>query len=88
MYGAGLEWALVWSVPACWRALSAPPPRAARTDLACFDGLRVLTMLVVIIEHVCWITTQTYLADTKIYEQVTPSLQHVYWLSERNFLSS
>ncbi|KAF9815714.1 hypothetical protein SFRURICE_009231 [Spodoptera frugiperda] len=23
--GAGLEWALVWSVPACWRALSAPP---------------------------------------------------------------
>uniref|UniRef100_A0A2H1VKS3 SFRICE_016604 n=1 Tax=Spodoptera frugiperda TaxID=7108 RepID=A0A2H1VKS3_SPOFR len=72
--GAGLEWALVWSVPACWRALSAPPPRAARTDLACFDGLRVLTMLVVIIEHVCWITTQTYLADTKIYEQIRGSI--------------
>ncbi|XP_021193720.3 O-acyltransferase like protein [Helicoverpa armigera] len=73
----GAEWALAWSLPGCWRALLAPPPRSARTDLASFDGLRVLTMLVVIIEHVCWITTQTYLTDTRIYEQIRGSIDVV-----------
>ncbi|XP_026737166.1 O-acyltransferase like protein-like [Trichoplusia ni] len=73
----GAEWALAWSVPACWRALHAPPPRSARTDLASFDGLRVLTMLVVIIEHVCWITTHTYLTDTRIYEEIRSGIDVV-----------
>ncbi|KAJ8710949.1 hypothetical protein PYW07_008191 [Mythimna separata] len=73
----GAEWALSWSIPSCWRALHAPPPSSSRTDLTSFDGLRVLTMLVVIIEHVCWITTQTYLTDTKIYEQIRGSVDVV-----------
>ncbi|CAB3245513.1 unnamed protein product [Arctia plantaginis] len=66
----GSEWALSWSLQGSWRTLHAPPPSASRTDLRCFDGLRVLTMAVVIIEHVTWILTHTYLSNTRMYEQI------------------
>lgn len=66
----GAEWALSWSLQGSWRALHAAPPSASRTDLRCFDGLRVVTMAIVIIEHVPWILTHTYLSDTRVYEQV------------------
>ncbi|KOB73540.1 Uncharacterized protein OBRU01_10546 [Operophtera brumata] len=68
LYDAGASWALSWSVRGCWDALQAPPPTSSAADLRAFDGLRVLCMMCVIIEHVCWITTQTYLTDTRRLE--------------------
>nr|XP_037872323.1 O-acyltransferase like protein isoform X3 [Bombyx mori] len=70
----GAAWALSFSIPGCWRSLLAPPPCSSETDLRAFDGLRVLCMMCVIIEHVCWITTHTFLADTRRYEQTRRAL--------------
>ncbi|CAH2093331.1 unnamed protein product [Euphydryas editha] len=61
-------WALCWSLRRSWRALTAPPTSARAADLSCFDGLRVLSMFSVIIEHVCWLATLSYVADTRYYE--------------------
>ncbi|XP_068623694.1 O-acyltransferase like protein-like [Battus philenor] len=65
----GAGWALSWSVRQSWRTLTAPPPAPANCDLRTFDGLRVFCMLCVIIEHVCWLATLSYLADTRFIEQ-------------------
>ncbi|KAJ0173383.1 hypothetical protein K1T71_011559 [Dendrolimus kikuchii] len=73
----GASWALTWSVRGSWRILAAPPPNSADTDLRCFDGLRVLCMMCVIIEHVCWLTTQAYLADTRRYEMIRSAIDVV-----------
>ncbi|CAG5047420.1 unnamed protein product [Parnassius apollo] len=62
-------WTLSWSVRQSWRTLTAPPTAPADCDLRIFDGLRVFCMLCVIIEHVCWLATLSYLADTRYYEQ-------------------
>ncbi|XP_046964162.1 O-acyltransferase like protein-like [Vanessa cardui] len=62
-------WALCWSLRRSWRSLTAPAPGARGPDLRCFDGLRVLSMLCVIIEHVCWLGTLSYVADTRYFEQ-------------------
>ncbi|CAH2232408.1 jg16199 [Pararge aegeria aegeria] len=67
---AGYGWALSWSVRSSWNSLTAPPPQTSAVDLRAFDGLRVLCMLCVIIEHVCWLGTLSYIADTRSYEQV------------------
>ncbi|XP_045453955.1 O-acyltransferase like protein-like [Melitaea cinxia] len=61
-------WALCWSLRRSWGALTAPAPVARAADLGCFDGLRVLSMLSVIIEHVCWLGTLAYVGDTRFYE--------------------
>lgn len=66
--------ALAWSVRGGWRALQAAPPASRDADLRAFDGLRVMCLMFVIIEHVCWITTHTYLADTRLFEKVTTVL--------------
>ncbi|XP_060806739.1 nose resistant to fluoxetine protein 6 [Amyelois transitella] len=66
----GLNWALSWSLPGCWRALRAPPPASADTDLAGFDGLRVLGMMCIIIEHVCWLNTLAYQVETRRVEKL------------------
>ncbi|CAH2052519.1 unnamed protein product, partial [Iphiclides podalirius] len=66
----GAGWALSWSLRQSWRTLTAPPASPADCDLRCFDGLRVFSMLCVIIEHVCWLATLSYLADTRYYEQI------------------
>ncbi|XP_075983443.1 nose resistant to fluoxetine protein 6-like [Anticarsia gemmatalis] len=73
----GAEWALSWSLQGSWRVLHAAPPSASRTDLRSFDGLRVLTMAVVIVEHVTWITTHTYLSDVRTYEKIRRSVDVV-----------
>ncbi|CAG5047425.1 unnamed protein product [Parnassius apollo] len=65
----GAGWTLSWSVRQSWRTLTAPPTAPADCDLRIFDGLRVFCMLCVIIEHVCWLATLSYLADTRYYEQ-------------------
>ncbi|KAL4710106.1 hypothetical protein ACJJTC_016508 [Scirpophaga incertulas] len=62
-----VRWALAWSVPGGWRALRAAPPAGA---LAALDGLRVLGMLCFIVEHVCWLNTRAYIADTRPLEQM------------------
>ncbi|XP_045539295.1 nose resistant to fluoxetine protein 6 [Papilio machaon] len=62
-------WALSWSLRQSWRTLTAPPPTPADCDLRIFDGLRVFCMFCVIIEHVCWLSTLSYLADTRFTEQ-------------------
>ncbi|XP_053616969.1 nose resistant to fluoxetine protein 6-like isoform X2 [Plodia interpunctella] len=66
----GLSWALSWSLPGCWRALRAPPPSSADTDLAGFDGLRVLGMMCIIIEHVCWLNTLSYQVEARTVEKL------------------
>lgn len=73
----GVEWALSWSLQGSWRTLLEPPARAARTDLRTLDGLRVLTMSVVIVEHVTWITTHAYLSDPRTYEQLRQKVDGV-----------
>ncbi|XP_063541472.1 nose resistant to fluoxetine protein 6-like isoform X2 [Cydia strobilella] len=65
------QWALSWSLPGCWRALRAPPPAvSAAGDLRVFDGVRVLCMMCVIIEHVCWLSTIAYIADIRYFETI------------------
>ncbi|CAH2986496.1 unnamed protein product [Chilo suppressalis] len=66
-----MDWALAWSVRGSWRALLAAPGRAgAGGDLAALDGLRVLGMLCVIVEHVCWLNTLTYLLNPRRVAQM------------------
>ncbi|XP_072934077.1 O-acyltransferase like protein-like [Epargyreus clarus] len=65
----GARWALSWSLRQSWRALVAPPATSTTADLTIFDGLRVFCMMCVIIEHVCWLGTLSYIADTRSYEQ-------------------
>ncbi|XP_034827888.1 O-acyltransferase like protein-like [Maniola hyperantus] len=66
----GYGWALSWSIRSSWRALTALAPATRGVDLRTFDGLRVFCMLCVIIEHVCWLGTLSYIADTRSYEQM------------------
>ncbi|KAG6458584.1 hypothetical protein O3G_MSEX010927 [Manduca sexta] len=73
----GARWMVAWSVRGCWRALTAPPPAAVDTDLRCFDGARVVCMMCIIIEHVCWITLHAYLADTRRFEQTRRALDAI-----------
>ncbi|CAH0713386.1 unnamed protein product, partial [Brenthis ino] len=61
-------WALSWSLTYSWRRLTAPAQLSGATDLRVFDGLRVLCMLSVIVEHVCWLGTQVYIGDTRYVE--------------------
>ncbi|XP_041971566.1 nose resistant to fluoxetine protein 6-like [Aricia agestis] len=63
----GQGWALSWSVPRSWRSLTAP--QGSETDLHFLDGLRFFCMLCIIIEHVGWLATLSYISDTKFYEQ-------------------
>ncbi|XP_063388976.1 nose resistant to fluoxetine protein 6-like [Cydia fagiglandana] len=68
------QWALCWSLPGCWRALRAPPPAvSAAGDLRVFDGVRVFCMMCVIIEHVCWLSTISYLTDIRYFETIRRS---------------
>ncbi|GBP20828.1 hypothetical protein EVAR_14554_1 [Eumeta japonica] len=60
-------WMLAWSVPRAWRALAARPARAA-LDLSACDGLRVVCMLCVIVEHVCWLAVTAYVATPRFSE--------------------
>ncbi|VVC88286.1 unnamed protein product [Leptidea sinapis] len=65
-------WALSWSVVRSWRALTAgtPRPRPSAPDLRTFDGLRVFCMMAVILEHVCWLASLSYVADAR-YSELT-----------------
>ncbi|CAG9126561.1 unnamed protein product [Plutella xylostella] len=65
----GMEWALSWSVVGCWRALLATPPVSKESDLRMFDGVRVICMFCVIIEHVCWLATLSYSSDPRYTEE-------------------
>ncbi|XP_049879345.1 O-acyltransferase like protein-like [Pectinophora gossypiella] len=74
----GAAWALSFSIRGSWRALQAPVAgagaagaaarREGDTDLRSLDGLRVLCMMCVIIEHVCWLATQAFVDNTREYE--------------------
>lgn len=69
------QWALSWSLPGCWRALAAPPAGAgAAGDLRALDGVRVLCMMCVIVEHVCWLSALSYVDDIRYFETVSSPL--------------
>ncbi|CAK1552423.1 unnamed protein product [Leptosia nina] len=65
-----LSWALCWSLPRSWRALTAPAPKSNSEDLRTLDGLRAFCMMSVILEHVCWLATLSYISDTRGMEQI------------------
>ncbi|CAF4804007.1 unnamed protein product [Pieris macdunnoughi] len=65
-----LGWTLCWSIPRSWRTLTAPSPPTSSADLRCFDGLRVFCMMSVILEHVCWLATLSYIDDTRNMEMI------------------
>lgn len=67
----GCGWALSWSLRQSWQSLVTPAPATRELDLRSFDGLRVFCMLCVIIEHVCWLGTISYIENTRIFEQVS-----------------
>ncbi|XP_073947899.1 nose resistant to fluoxetine protein 6-like isoform X2 [Choristoneura fumiferana] len=65
------QWALSWSLPGCWRALAAPPAGAgAAGDLRALDGVRVICMMCVIVEHVCWLSALSYVDDIRHFEML------------------
>ncbi|OWR54852.1 hypothetical protein KGM_207137 [Danaus plexippus plexippus] len=66
----GCGWALSWSLRQSWQSLVTPAPATRELDLRSFDGLRVFCMLCVIIEHVCWLGTISYIENTRIFEQL------------------
>ncbi|XP_038212221.1 O-acyltransferase like protein-like [Zerene cesonia] len=62
-------WALSWSVRRSWRDLIAPIPSSSSADLRCFNGLRVFCMMSILLEHVAWLSIQTYTSNTRYLEQ-------------------
>lgn len=67
----GSPWMVAFSVRVNWRCLTHDPhagPLAAVNDMRVCDGLRAFSMICVVMEHVCWITTSSYQMNPRFTE--------------------